>query len=226
MACGALVFGALAVEESLPYAKTRIQSAKLRKEVLNPEQEGGKAIDWDALRKLNGDIVAWIQIPGTKVDYPVLSCPSFNYYLNHDVKGQKNILGAIFIQPEVQTDFLDCHTVIYGHNMRDQQMFGSLHLFESEKFWKQHQDVFLYFPESEFQATVYSVYDVPDTTETYRTEFDTEAEWKAWIEMSVGKSIYNTGITPEKNDRVITLSTCSNGKGKNSRFVVNCVVKD
>lgn len=112
-------------------------------------------------------------MPGTKVDYPVVKCQSLSYYLHHDVEKKYNIVGSVFVQPDTAEDFSDSHTVIYGHNMKDKQMFGSLHSYESEGFWKKHKEVCIYQPGRVIQAKVYSVYDTPDGTDTYRTEFDT-----------------------------------------------------
>ena len=109
--------------------------------------------------------------------------------------------------------------------MRDKQMFGSLHFFEKKDFWKKHKKIYIYQPEQEIEAAVYSTYDILDSTDTYRTAFDTPDEWEEWIAMTTEKRYYDTGIDPENTERIITLSTCSNGRGRRSRYVVNCVVE-
>lgn len=222
---GVLFFASLSVKEYLPYIGNRIKMERLQGDVAGRDDKGRRKIDWEKLHEVNEDIIAWIEIPGTKVDYPVLRCPSYSYYLHHDVEGKNSILGSIFVQPETAGDFSDIHTVIYGHNMNDRQMFGSLHSFESKEFWKKHRKVYIYLPEQEIEALVYSIYDVADSTETYRTKFDTLDDWKEWIAMTVEKRYYDTGIQPGETKRIITLSTCSNRRGRKSRFVVNCVVE-
>lgn len=222
---GILYFSSLSAREYLPYIRNRIQIGKLQREAADRGKDGRRKIDWEKLKELNGDIIAWIEIPGTKVDYPVVKCPSYSYYLHHDVKGKRNVLGSIFVQPETAADFSDPHTVIFGHNMSDKQMFGSLHSFESEKFWKKHRKVYIYQPGQEMEAVVYGTYDVLDSTDTYRTKFDTPDEWKEWIAMTTGKRYYDTGIRPEETEQIITLSTCSNRRERKSRYVVNCVVR-
>ena len=80
-------------------------------------------------------------VPGTKIDYPVLACHRWNEYLHKDYEGKDSKLGSIFIQPETKEDFSDFHTIIYGHNMRNMSMFGSLHEFEDESFFKKHKKI-------------------------------------------------------------------------------------
>ena len=222
---GILFFSSLSVKEYLPYARNRIRTERLQKEVTGRDEEGRRKINWKKLQKKNKDIIAWIEIPGTKVDYPIVKCLSRSYYLHHDAEGRDSILGAVFVQPETAGDFSDMHTVIYGHNMRDKQMFGSLHSFEKKDFWKKHKKIYIYQPEQEIKAAVYSTYDILDSTDTYRTAFDTPDEWEEWIAMTTEKRYYDTGIDPEDTERIITLSTCSNGRGRRSRYVVNCVVE-
>lgn len=223
----ALMFSGLAVREYLPYWTNEFEMEQVRKRVTQgidtKEDHKGRRIDWKKLHKMNKDIIAWIEVPGTKIDYPVLKCKSWNEYLSRDCKGNKNILGSIFVQPDAAKDFSDRHTVIYGHNMKDKQMFGSLHRYESKKFWKKHRNVYIYLPEKTMQGTIYATYDCIDTTETFYTEFPDEAAWQQWKEMTIEKSYYDTGIMPAPDDGVITLSTCSNGRGRSSRYVVHCV---
>lgn len=222
---GVLFFSCLSVREYLPYIGNYIKTEEMLGEVADRDVRGRRTIDWEKLHKMNEDIIAWIEIPGTKVDYPVLRCPSYSYYLHNDTEGKHNILGSIFVQPETAEDFSDIHTVIYGHNMRDKQMFGSLHYFEDEDFWRKHKKVYIYQPEQEIEAVVYGTYDVLDSTDTYRTKFDNPDEWKVWIAMTIDKRYYDTEIAPKGTENIITLSTCSNSRGRKSRYVVNCVVK-
>ncbi len=229
----------LAVYEYLPYWRNRTELQELRKEVLmetghstdvGEEMDSARnqfrQLDWEKLKKKNSDIIAWIEVPGTNIDYPVLKSSEWNEYLDKDYKNRKSELGSIFIQPETKTDFTDPHTILYGHNMRDRQMFGSLHRYESEKFWKNHRKIYLHLPGQVLTAKVYSTYDCDDQTSTYQTDFSDEQEFHGWTEMSVSKRYYDTGLEPKAGSRIITLSTCSNGRGHSSRYVVHAVVSN
>lgn len=223
----AVLFLFLAVREYAPYLKSDLEVMTLRNEVeKDPDGKGkGKEIDWDALKKTNPDIIAWIEVPGTKIDHPVLKSSEWNEYLHKDYKGRESYPGSLFVQPDCGEDFSDSHIVIYGHNMRNQSMFGSLHRFEKGSFWKEHREVFLYQPGKTIVAEVYSTYDCKDKSQTYHTVFETEEEWETWISMSMEGSSYDTGFTVKKEDKVVTLSTCAGGGDRDRRYVVHAVIK-
>lgn len=227
---GALVCAVLAVKDAAPFIKSDWEIRQLREEVKteendpNGEKMTGDNIHWDQLRKINADIVAWITVPGTKIDYPVLQCSTWNEYLHKDYKGEYSYPGSIFIQPGVS--FFDKHVVVYGHNMASRAMFGSLHDYESKDFAREHPDVYIYEQERTIHARIYSTYDCEDASETYLTEFRTEKEWVTWLTMTVKDNYYDMGVVPVKEDRVITLSTCSTGKSEDSRYTVHSVVQE
>ncbi len=102
-------------------------------------------IDFASLRLENPDIYAWIYIPGTNVNYPVLQSPTDDsYYLNHDKDGNYSEAGSIYSQMANSTDFSDPVTVLYGHNMNSGGMFATLHYFENKEFFDSHQDMYIY----------------------------------------------------------------------------------
>lgn len=221
----AVVCAVIAVWQFMPYLKNEAGLNKVKKTVILKDADvpEERQFDWDALKEINPDIIAWITVPGTDIDCPVLKCPSENYYLNHDYTGAYNSIGAVFIQPDASEDFSDQHTVIYAHNIS--QMFGTLHRYEDADFFHTYTKVYVYQPERTIQAGIYSTYDCIDTTETYIQSFETEDDWISWQKMTVENSYHtgNLGISAE--NRIITLSTCSNGREKMSRYVVHSVEK-
>lgn len=84
-----------------------------------PEKETGKEIDFEGLRKINEDLVAWIQIPGIGVDYPVVQGEDNEYYLYHTFQKENNKAGSIFLDYRNHDDFTDRRVILYGHNMKD-----------------------------------------------------------------------------------------------------------
>lgn len=185
-------------------------------------------IDWEKLKKINPDIVGWIKVPGTRIDYPVLRGSRWNEYLHKDYKGESSYAGSIFIQPGAS--FEDKHLILYGHNMRTRSMFGSLHEFESEDFYKKYNKIYLYQPEKVMKYTVYSVYDCLDKSTTYLTDFTgnkKDERWMDWLSMTIEKNAYYPiKKKPEKEGQILTLSTCSGKKkGDDYRLVVNAVIK-
>ena len=90
-------------------------------------------IDWKSLRAVNPDVVAWIKIPGTVVDYPVVQTKDNQYYLKRGFDGKKNSCGTIFMNTYNRTDFSDYNTVLYGHNMKNGSMFAVINKYNSNK---------------------------------------------------------------------------------------------
>ena len=106
-----------------------------------------KTIDFAELRKINEDIVAWIQIPGIDVDYPVVHGEDNEYYLHHTFQKEANKAGSIFLPYRNRADFTEQRVIIYGHNMKDGSMFGNLKKYQDNAFRKESGTAYLYLPE-------------------------------------------------------------------------------
>ena len=104
-------------------------------------------VDFRALKKINPDIVAWIRIPDTSIDYPVVQGNDDSYYLTHTFKKAEHVAGAIFLDSDNNADFSDDKNIIYGHNMKDGSMFRGLRNFLDDEFLKEHQILYLYLPD-------------------------------------------------------------------------------
>ena len=100
-----------------------------------PEKETGKEIDFEGLRKINEDLVAWIQIPGIGVDYPVVQGEDNEYYLYHTFQKENNKAGSIFLDYRNHDDFTDRRVILYGHNMKDGSMFSNLKQYQEVSMW-------------------------------------------------------------------------------------------
>ena len=117
-------------------------------------------IDFNALKRQNPDVVAWIRIEGTNVDYPVLRSgddKDEDYYLDHDFKGNEGYPGSIYIQKANAEDFSDVVTVLYGHNMDDWSMFASLHGYEGGGIIGTSPDITLYTPDGKHIYKIFAV---------------------------------------------------------------------
>lgn len=161
-------------------------------------EENLPEIDFDGLREVNGDIVAWIQIPGIGVDYPVVQGKDNEHYLHYTFDGKANKAGSIFLDYRNRADFTDSKVILYGHNMKDGSMFSNLKKFENVDFRKEHKTVYLYLPEK----TLYF-----EVTECKR--------------VFMGNVVYDLGIRDEsKNLEKMILSTCS--ASSNTRLILKC----
>lgn len=230
---GALFFALRAGEEELPYLLTRMENARLARTFLIPEEEVSgdgeneghplnMQVDFAGLKKENGDIIGWIYIPGTQINYPIMQHKTVDtYYLHHAAGGEANQLGAIFLYSTAASDFSDAHTVLFGHNMRSGQMFGELSSYAEKDFAESHPCVYIYLPQKTLEYTIYSAYACavsdPVYTPGYRRRTE---EFRELIRHTKDSSVWKSALSPAE-EAVLTLSTCTDDGEARRRFVVN-----
>jgi len=107
-----------------------------------------RVIDFAALQAKNTDIIAWIYIPNTNIDYAVTQTTNDSFYLHHNAQRRRSSSGSIFLAASASPDFSDKESPLYGHHMRDGSMFGSLPRFQNAEFRRNHQFVFVYTPQA------------------------------------------------------------------------------
>ena len=176
--------------------------------------------DFGQLHEQNEDIYAWIVVPGTQVDYPLLQSETDNYYLDYNLDHSKGYPGCIYTNQCNRKDFSDYNTVLYGHNMKNLSMFGSLKKYKTEDFYKDHHFFTIYTSECAYRYQIFAYYDVPETDEVYTVGFAPDDTFQKFIDKMKQKSYDDTGVNVTKDDHIMTLSTCST-TGK--RFVVHAV---
>lgn len=161
---------AFCYQEPVSY-QVRHQIHRFRK-LWEAESAPGEAVDFTYWQSKNPDVCAWIRVPGTEIDYPVLQSEteSDDYYLSHDIEKESNLYGAIYIEKENSKDFTDPNTVIYGHNMRDGTMFGSLKKFTEKDFFEKHDSFTVYLPGETREYKIVAAYRYP--AEHLLTSFD------------------------------------------------------
>lgn len=160
------------------------------------------SIDWDNLKSINQDIVGWIQIEDTKINYPILKDNNL-FYLKHSYDKKYNGNGSIFTTNT--NPFVDAETIIYGHNMKNGSMFSLLGKYLNEEFLYAHQHFKIYTPDGNYEATVFSVYSIAFETESNNIkQLGFEERIKYYQKASKCK-VSNVEIT----DKIIKLSTCS-----------------
>lgn len=170
-----------------------------------------------ALYEQNKHLVGWIQIEDTNVDYPVLQTPNtpewISYYLYRDFYGKDDKHGSIYAREACDVFRPSDNLVLYGHNMADFSMFGDLYQYESEQFYKGHKYIRF---DTLYQRNVYEIFAVFHTSGTYGVGFSyhlfndakNAQEFDDFISKCKELSFYDTGITPQYGDKLLTLSTC------------------
>lgn len=181
-------------------------------------------IDWDGLLARNKDVKAWIQIPDTNVNYPVLQGETNDTYIHSDIDGNELNAGCIFIASENQEPFVDLNTVIYGHNMKNGSMFNNIKSYTEQDFANKHPYVYIYLPDGTVsQYKVVSAHIVPETSVLYNTAIQ---DIQSFYDEMVNTSDISVDFDRSQNQPVITLSTCTSGGGENGkRNVVHAVLE-
>lgn len=135
------VFSVGWVKEGLVAAQAAETYDSAKADIVNSKSHD---INFSAIHSVGNDVVSWIYIPGTAIDYPLVKGEDNDYYITHDAYGNDSTAGAIFMNCTNNADLGDPKTVIFGHNMRDGSMFSGLHAYEKEEFGTQHSDCYIY----------------------------------------------------------------------------------
>lgn len=179
------------------------------------------------LQEDNSDIIGWIEIENTKINYPVLQADNNDFYMNHDYKKKYSSSGSIFLDKNYDLDIPSSNLLIYGHNMNNGTMFQNLLKYKNELFYKNHPTIRF---TTSYEDSIYEIIAVFESRVYYKSEKNVfryyffidaknEKEFNEYVENSKKASLYNTGKTAKYGDQLITLSTCAYHT-KDGRFVV------
>lgn len=170
-------------------------------------------VNFDSLRSINSDVIAWVEVEGTDIDYPVLYDTSDDmYYLDHTYRGTYTAAGSIFIQDYNTDDFSDFNTVLYGHNMADRTMFAQLHNFRNDaSFFEENDTIIIYTPDSKLTYEIFAAYRTNNLNILGNYPVGTAEEREDYIDhiyshSEIARFDYDVDVT--EADRIITLSTC------------------
>ena len=185
-----------------------------------------KNLDWKKLHAINPDIYAWIYIPNTEVEYPIVQHPSEDeYYLNRNLDGSFGKPGCIFTQHYNHKDFLDLNTVVYGHNMKSGRMFRSIHQFEDKKFFEENPYIYVYTEDRVLIYEVFAAYLSDDSHILNTNDLTTTEGYAHYLEKVYRESKSGNvrdDITVTAMNRILTLSTCASRS--NQRYLVQGVL--
>lgn len=190
----------------------------------------GRSIDWASLQEeQNKDIYAWIVVPGTVIDYPVLQHPEeMDYYLEYNLDGSKGRPGCIYTQRMNSKDWTDRNTVLYGHNMRVGTMFAGLHDFEDAEFFEENRYIHIYSEDGRILIyEIFAAYAFSDTHILLTYDFITDTGYQQYLdtvmESAEKNGHFRQGTELSTEDSIITLSTCVRGNSS-QRYLVQGVL--
>lgn len=174
-----------------------------------------KYIDFDELHKtVSEDIYAWIYIPNTNIDYPVLQSATDNsYYLEHNLDGSEGYPGCIYTENYNSKDFTDRQTVIYGHNMRDGRMFSDLHSYESQEFFDANRYVYIYTQDNEVLVyKIFAAYQTGNSHQLFSYSYSSNEDVLRYLNnvmtFSYENQTIDRGMEFDGSENILTLSTC------------------
>ena len=180
-------------------------------------------VDFEALRETGPDIIGWLTLPDTAINYPVTQADDNEYYLHHLYDGTYNKTGCLFADYENQEDFSDRNTIIYGHNMRDGSMFAALNEYDGQSYFDGHPQMYLVTPGGGYVVEIFTAFvakpsESGSDTSPWRLSFKDDGAYTTWLSEMAGRSVIETDVTVTSSDKVLTLSTCTPGGA--SRFIV------
>ena len=180
-------------------------------------------VDFEALRETSPDIIGWLALPDTAINYPVTQADDNEYYLHHLYDGTYNKTGCLFADYENQENFSDRNTIIYGHNMRDGSMFATLNEYDEQSYYDGHPQMYLVTPDGGYVVEIFTAFvakpsESGSDTSPWRLSFKDDGAYTTWLSEMAGRSVIETDVTVTSSDKVLTLSTCTPGGA--SRFIV------
>lgn len=182
-------------------------------------QEWMAQVEHEKLREMNEDYRLWIYAPGTQIDYPVVQDEGNEYYLNHLFNGDKNAAGTLFADYRSHPELRDPNTIIYGHHMRNDSMFGTLTDYEDQEYYEANPYMLVFSEEEIALLEIFAGYTTDSSDHCYRLAISGEENMNYFVRKAKEKSDFNSEVQVTHLDRMMTLSTCAYDF-VNARYVV------
>ncbi len=180
-------------------------------------------VDFEALRQINQEAVAWISCEDTVIQYPVAQAQDNDYYLRHLFDKTYNENGCIFLDCRNSGDFSDPNSILYGHHLRNGNMFALLPEYKDQAYYEEHPTFLLMTPAGNYTVELFSGYVVEAHEDAWQVAFDAQEDYGAWLRERVERSCFTSEVTPEASDRTLTLSTCTY-EYDDARFVLHGIL--
>ena len=194
-----------------------------------PEIDVGTGADLAACLAQNDDFIAWIRIPGTNVDYPVVWTDDAEYYLHHTFTGKQGAAGTLFSLMKTDYSIPSRNIAIYGHHLKStgEKMFTSLMRYKDADFYAGHEIVLL---DTLYESSAYRIFAVLNfhsgEWDASQADFESDAAFRDFIQYAKQNSLYDTGVTVDAEDSILTLITCDRSYGgRSGRLAVMAVLE-
>ena len=205
--------------------KSKYKNETIREMVVEDSNDPlNRRIDFKKLKSENEDIVAWIYIPKTSIDYPIVIGDTDEEYLYKDIEGNYSPLGSIFTYANTKKDFSDSHVKIFGHNMKEFQMFGELRKFLNVDYMKEHKKFYIYIDRKTIECDIVSIFTCNENDSIFGNNSSGIDFLTTLSERNVNSN-YDLLNNMEKlsDSQIFSLVTCNGVEGTTERFLVNGV---
>lgn len=181
-------------------------------------------VDFEALQQINPDVVGWICIEGTKINYPLVQGTDNSHYINRLFDGKYNDAGSIFLDYRNERDLSGRNSVLYGHNMKNGTMFHQITGYKEQSFFDQHPTGLLLTPNGNYKIEFIAGYVTDMNSDAWKLEFASDQEFSRWLANAIAQSTFTGTVEPAAQDRVVTLSTCTY-EYSDARYVLVGILK-
>lgn len=190
------------------------------------EQNGGSRfesmenpIDFDSLQEINPDVIGWLEMEAVDtINYPIVQGEDNDYYLHRTFQRTDNFAGSIFMDYMNKSNFGQRNTIVYGHNMKNGSMFGSLKDYRDQEVYQKSPYFWIYTPTRIYKYEIFACAEVDKFGQDYQITFRDKEDFREFIYRAQDQALYDTGVDVDYTDTVVTLSTCTGNEA--TRFIV------
>lgn len=190
--------------------------------LLSEEKTSSKSYNFELVKNINSDVVGWIKIDGTKVNYPIMQNKNdSNYYLYKNIYKNYSSIGSIYTPNICNLETSD-NIILYGHHIKDGSMFGSLTKYKNYDYYKEHKYIKLMTDEcsfSDYEIMAVIVTNVNDFSYYGFTKAENKNQYNNYVKQCQNMSIFETGVQANYGDKLLTLITCEYSQS-NGRMII------
>lgn len=173
-----------------------------------PKEYAPIRVDFAALQAKNPHVIGWIYIPDTPINYPIVQTENNSDYLRKALDGSYSHGGTIFLDYRCEGDFSEPNSIIYGHNLLDQTMFGTLERYKKQSYYESHPTIYLLTADGDYRVDLIAGLDVDANSGLYRTAH-TDETYPEFLQEVLRQSDFRTAFPTDEITRTLTLSTCA-----------------
>ena len=177
------------------------------------------SVNFDLLLAENSDVVGWLYCEGTPINYPVMRSLDNEDYLHRDLNGKYLYAGSLFADYRCSAVGTDGNYIIYGHNMKNDTMFGTLDEYKRQAYYDEHPVLYYLTPECSYKLELFAGLVTKSDSEIYSVQFPNTEAFEAFLQNLQENSTFRSDVAVTGEDRIVTLSTCSY-EFNNARYTV------